>query len=177
MISFKQFLTEGNPLARMYKHASDGRHFIAMSAARPGQSASETKAKMKELEHHFTSHGYGVRKTEGHWEGGKESSIVVHAKSPGNKAGAELMAHARKAGIHHDQDSILHHNGKTARLVGTNDSGYPGKGKTVKVGDRLKMNNPHSEFQTEFHKTVSPERQKIHLSKGRISKGPARFTT
>jgi hypothetical protein len=53
-------------------------------------------------------------------------------------------------GQHFDQDSVLHHNGKTARLVGTNETGYPGKDKSEKVGGRLKYNiDPEPPFQTD----------------------------
>ena len=163
MLTFKEFLAEGNPLARMYKHSKEGRHFVGISAARPGQTKKQRKAAMKDLQKHFRDRGFGYRKAEGHYEGEKEPSIIVHAKKPGRKAAAELMRTAREAGEKHNQDSVLHHTGKTARLVGTNKTGYPGKGKSEKVGGRLKYNNPESPFQTE-----------LRPGKGR---GPARFTT
>lgn len=164
MKSFLEYITEaGNPLARMHKHQEEGRHFIAISAVRPGMSKKEIKSKTKELIQHFTSKGYGVRKAEGHYEGQKEQSIVVHAKAPGREAGAELVAHARAAGEKFNQDSVLHHNGKTARLIGTNETGFPGKGKSEKVGERLKYNDKQSPFQTELR----PSKKKA----------PARFTT
>lgn len=147
----------------MDRFAKEGRHFIAISATRPGMSKKEIKDKTKELVQHFTSKGYGVRRAEGHYEGGKEHSIVVHAKAPGREAGAELVSTARAAGEKFNQDSILHHNGKSARLIGTNETGFPGMGKSEKVGERLKFNNPESPFQTELR----PSKKKA----------PARFTT
>ena len=150
MLKFKEFLKEGNPLARMYKHEQEGRHHIAISAARPGQSKKQRKEAMNKLKKHFRDHGYGFRKAEGHYEGEKEPSIVVHAKTPGNKSASELVRVARAAGERFDQDSVLHHTGKTARLIGTNKTGYPGYGKSEKVGTRLKYNNKESPFQTEL---------------------------
>ena len=166
MLTFKQFINEGNPLARMKTHGDEGRHFVGISAARPGLSKKEIAKRMKTLGKHFTKHGFGYRKAEGHYEGEKEPSLVVHAKAPGRKAGAELMKVARSAAQKYDQDSVLHHNGKTARLVGTNETGYPGMGKSEKVGTRLKYNNPESPFQTELR--PKGKNQKRH---------EARFTT
>ncbi len=107
--------------------------------------------------------GFGVRKAEGRYEGNKETSHIIHAKEAGREAGSELVAFGRKAGQHFDQDSVLHHNGKTARLIGTNETGYPGKDKSEKVGGKLKYNNPESPFQTE----LKPSKKR----------SPARFTT
>lgn len=166
MLTFKQFINEGNPLARMKSHEKEGRHFVGISAARPGLSKKEIKRRMRALGQHFRKHGFGFRDAEGHYEGEKEPSIIVNAKASGRKAGAELMRVARAAGKRFGQDSVLHHNGKTARLVGTNKTGYPGMGKTEKVGTRLKYNNPESPFQTELR------------PKGKHQKGhEARFTT
>ena len=163
MLKFREFLKEGNPLARMYQHSKEGRHFVGISAARPGQSKKERKAATEKLQKYLRKRGYGYRKAEGHYEGDKEPSLVVHAKRRGTRAGKKLLKLAKKAGSRHDQDSILHHDGKTAKLVGTNKTGFPGKGKSEKVGTKLKYNNPESPFQTE-----------LRPGKGR---GPARFTT
>jgi len=166
VLTFKQFINEGNPLARMKQHSDEERHFVGISAARPGLSKKEIKARMKALGQHFRKNGYGFRKAEGHYEGEKEPSMIVHAKKPGRKAGAELMRVAREAGKKFGQDSVLHHSGRTARLVGTNKTGYPGMGKSEKVGSRLKYNNSESPFQTELR------------PKGKNQKGhEARFTT
>ena len=163
MLTFKQFISEGNPLARMFKHSQEGRHFVGISAARPNQTKAERRTETKKLQGYFRKHGFGYRRAKGEYEGESEPSIIVNAKKPGREAGAELLRVAKKAGIKHNQDSILHHDGKTARLIGTNDTGYPGKGKAEKVGTRLKYNNPESPFQTE-------------LRPGK-HRGPARFTT
>lgn len=156
-------LEEGNPLAAMHKHQEAGRHFIVVSTDRPNLSKKEVKTRNKELVSHAREAGYGVRKAEGHYEGTKETSHVIHAKAPGKEAGAELVAFGRKMGHKYDQDSVLHHNGKSARLIGTNKTGYPGKGNAEKVGSKLKFNNPASPFQTEMR----PGKKK----------SPARFTT
>lgn len=156
-------LEEGNPLATMHKHQEEGRHFIALSTERPGLSKRQVRDRNKELMSAAREAGYGVRKSEGRYEGGKETSHVIHAKAPGRKAGAELVAFGRRMGQKYDQDSILHHNSKTARLIGTNETGFPGKDKSEKVGGKLKFNNPESPFQTE-----------LRPSKKR---SPARFTT
>lgn len=143
-------LDEGNPLSRMKKFEDEGRHFIAISTERPGLSKKQVSKRNKELVSMARQAGFGVRKAEGRYEGSKESSHIIHAKASGRKAGSELVAFGRKMGQHFDQDSVLHHNGKTARLVGTNETGYPGKDKSEKVGGRLKYNiDPEPPFQTD----------------------------
>lgn len=156
-------LEEGNPLARMHGQAEKGTHFIAVSTERPGLTKKDVKERNKKLVSMARERGFGVRKSEGHYEGSKETSHIIHAKAPGNKAGAELVAFGREAGRHFDQDSVLHHTGKTARLIGTNTTGFPGMDKSEKVGGKLKFNNPESPFQTELR----PGKKKV----------PARFTT
>ena len=156
-------LEEGNPLAVMHKRQEEGRHFVAMSTERPGLTKKQVKERNKDFVNRARAAGFGVRRAEGRYEGGKETSHIIHAKSPGRESGAELVAFARKEAERLDQDSILHHNGKTARLIGTNETGFPGKGKSEKVGGKLKYNNPESPFQTE-----------LRPSKKRA---PARFTT
>ena len=168
MKSFKEFLKEdalqeSNPLARMQKFQEEGRHFVAISTERPGLSKNEIKSRNKELVSSAREAGFGVRKTKGMYEGGSETSHIIHAKAPGREAGAELVAFGRKMGQKYGQDSILHHNGKSARLIGTNETGYPGMGKSEKVGEKLKYNRPEQPFQTELR----PSKKK----------SPARFTT
>jgi hypothetical protein len=159
----RQELEEGNPLSRMQKHEKEGRHFIGLSTTRPNLSKKEIASRDKELVGMARNAGFGVRKAEGHYEGNKEKSFVIHAKAPGREAGADLVAFGRKAGEHFNQDSVLHHNGKTARLIGTNETGNPGMGKSNPVGSKLKFNNPELPFQTELR----PSKKKA----------PARFTT
>lgn len=146
----KRSLQEGNPLSRMHQQAEKLTHFVAVSTERPNLSKKDVKERNKQLVSMARERGFGVRKAEGHYEGSKETSHVIHAKAPGRKSGAELVAFARQAGKKFDQDSVLHHNGKTARLIGTNETGFPGMDKAEKVGGKLKFNNSESPFQTEL---------------------------
>lgn len=154
MLSFRQFLRqrldEGNPLSRMHSLEKQGRHFIAISAARPNQTPNEESAKMNELESHFRDHGFGIRKAKGSYEGVSEPSLIVHAKDKGDTAGKHLVAFARSAAKKYDQDSILHHDGKAARLIGTNETGFPGLDKSAVVGGKLRYNRPKAKSQTEL---------------------------
>ena len=47
MLSLKQYLQldEGNPLARLYKHKQEGRHFAVLSAQRGSDEATQKKIK------------------------------------------------------------------------------------------------------------------------------------
>jgi hypothetical protein len=163
MRKFGTTISEGNPLSRMRSLEKKGHHFIAISTERPGLTKKQVSERNKKLVSMAREAGLGVRKAEGRYEGGKESSHIIHAKKPGRESGAELVSFGRKIGQHFDQDSVLHHNGKTARLIGTNTTGFPGMDKSEKVGGKLKYNSPESPFQTE-----------LRPSKKR---SPARFTT
>lgn len=155
-------LEEGNPLARVTHHAKEGRHFVGLTSYRTGKSSKENKSSFKELKQKIRKQGYGFREAEGHWEGGKERSLVVHAKAPGAEAGRDLVRDMIGHGRHYGQDSIYHHNGEAGHLIGTNESGYPGNKKVVRVG-KLRYNKPEAEFQTELR----PSKKKA----------PARFTS
>jgi hypothetical protein len=164
MLRYTENLEEGNPLSRMRTLEKEGRHFIAISTERPGLTKKQVAKRNEELMSMAREAGFGVRKTEGRYEGNKESSHVIHARAAGREAGAELVAFGRRAGKHFDQDSVLHHNGKTARLIGTNTTGFPGMDKSEKVGGELKY-NPDEKF---------PFQTELRPSKKR---SPARFTT
>ena len=87
MLSFKQHvqLDEGNPLARLAKHAEEGRHYAILSSQRPHDEVSpeQNKKNHEELKKKLSAQGYTHKEVEGHWEGGKEKSILVHAKGKG----------------------------------------------------------------------------------------------
>jgi len=174
MLSFNAFLTEGNPLARVHKMSQSGRHFVTMSTERPNQSAEERNKRNADLESKLKKQGYSYRKAAGHWEGDKESSYQVYAKGEGSDHGKHLVrdmsAHAR----HYGQDAIMHHNPNrsSARLIGTNKTGYPGFKKRVSIG-RVAYNKPEQPGQTELRQknTEKP------LKPGRTAGTGKKFTT
>lgn len=155
-------LEEGNPLARQVKFEKEKRHFVALTSERKDKSKKENEKNFKELKGKIKAQGYGYRRAQGQWEGGKEKSLVVYAKKPGREAGRDLLRDMLHHGRHYGQDSIMHHDGERASLIGTNESGFPGNKKVVSVG-KSSYNNKESEFQTELR----PSKRKA----------PARFTT
>jgi hypothetical protein len=173
MLSLKQYIVEGNPLARLHKHAQEGRHYAVISAHRPEGEATpeQNKANHAELKKKLTAQGYAHKEVEGHWEGGKEKSILVHAKGKGTEHGKQLLHDVKEHGKSYNQDSVFHHDTESAKLHGTNETGFPGKGKTKPVG-QTRYNKPDSPYQTE----MKPKSDKP-LKKGRTDKGSARFTT
>ena len=173
MLSLKQYMVEGNPLARLHKHAQEGRHYAVLSAHRPEGEATpeQNKARHAELKKKLTAQGYAHKEVEGHYEGSKEKSIMVHAKGTGDEHGKQLLHDVKEHGKHYNQDSIFHHDTKSAKLHGTNATGFPGKGKEEGVG-KTKFNKPDSPYQTE----TKPKSDKP-LKAGRTSKGSAKFTT
>ncbi len=173
MLSLKQYMAEGNPLARLHKHAQEGRHYAVLSVHRPESEATpeQNKANHAELKKKLTSLGYAHKEVEGHYEGGKEKSIMVHARGTGDEHGKKLLQHVKELGSHYNQDSVFHHDTKSAKLHGTNETGSIGKGKTSPVG-QTRYNKPEAPYQTETKpKSNNP------LKKGRTDKGSARFTT
>lgn len=151
MKTFKQFVAEGNPLARVKKNVDDDRHFVGMSAERSGLSPEDNKKRMKDLMKRVRGMGYGYRKTEGRWEGGKEKSIVVNANKPGAEHGKKLKQDMKRLASDFDQDAVFYHSGKEGKLIGTNKTGYPGKGKVEKVG-KVRYNRADAPFQTAYKK-------------------------
>ena len=162
MLTFKEFIVEGNPLSRLSSNIKSGRHFAILSAQRSGLSKQENERRHAGLKKKLTAQGYGHKEVEGHWEGGKEKSIMVNAKKTGATSGAKLRYDMNRHGKAYGQDSVFHHNGTEGKLNGTNRSGYPGKGKSVSVG-KVAYNKPDSPFQTEMR----PSKKKAK----------ARFTT
>ena len=175
MLSLKQYLQldEGNPLAKLYKHKQEGRHFAVLSAQRTPDEATpeENKKRHEELKKKLTAQGYAHKEVEGHWEGTKEKSIMVHAKGSGTEHGKQLYSDMKKHGEHYNQDSIFYHDHNGGKVHGTNETGWPGKGQTKPMG-QLRYNKPDSAYQTE----TKPKSDKP-LKPGRTSKGSAKFTT
>lgn len=175
MHSLKEFienqLNEGNPLARLHKAIESGRHFSVLSGQRAGLSKEENAQRHKALKSDINKAGFSHKEVEGHWEGGKEKSIMVYAKDKGDKSGEELRHHTNSLGAKYDQDAVFHHNSEEGHLRGTNTTGYPGKGKSEVVG-RMVTNRPSAPFQTE----TKPKSDRP-LKPGRTSKAGAKFTT
>lgn len=164
MLTFKDFLAEGNPLARIQKFEQEGRHYSAISAERSGLSAQENHKRMNELKGILKAKGYGYRKAKGMWQGGEENSFVVHAKAPGTLAGESLRQDMIAIGKRYDQDSVLHHDGDHGVLHGTNKTGWPGYGKVERVG-KTHYNRPKQPNQTAFHPTrPDKDRPKITMA-------------
>lgn len=151
MKTFKEFMTEGNPLARVKKNVDSDRHFVGMSAERSHLSPEENKKRMKDLKKKVRALGYGFKQTQGKWEGGSENSIVVHANGTGEDHGKKLKQHMKRLASEFDQDAIFYHSGKEGKLIGTNKTGYPGKGKVEKVG-KVRYNRSDAPFQTAYKK-------------------------
>lgn len=152
-------LEEGNPLSRIAKFGQEKRHFVAITSERSSKSKKENEKNLKELKGKLKAQGYGYRRAQGQWEGGKEKSLIVHAKEPGAESGRELVRDMLQHGRHYDQDSIFHNNGDAGHLIGTNETGYPGNKKVVRKGI-TSYNKEKTDFQTEFRpgKRKSPAR-------------------
>lgn len=158
MKSFKKYLDEGNPLARNVKFETGKkkRHFVALSGERKGKSEKENAARMKDLKQQVKGKGFGFRPSKGMWKGGEENSVVVYAKGTGKWKAKNLLRNMRKLGKKHDQDSIMHHDGKKGTLVGTNKEFGVNKKETLGP-QRYNVSNPEGET---AYKPRKPESQR-----------------
>jgi hypothetical protein len=142
-------LDEGNPLARVHKFEKKNRPTAAITGYRANKSPEENKAAMKSFDKDLRAKGYGFRKSEGTWEGGKEPSRFVTAKGKGNRHVKQFKRDMTNLSTKYDQDAVAIRHNKQTNLVGTNDTGYPGRGKVDNVG-KTRYNVKDAPFQTEF---------------------------
>lgn len=137
LMRFKQFiLDEGNPLSRLYMLKQKGHAMIGISGERGDKSATENKKRNKEVEAEFKKKKIGYRKTRGKWEGGSEDSFIAHSRSPSQEDKKVLKKAGKDIAVGKDQDAVMYQGGKNrqAKMIGTNKSGWPGKGKVRRVG-------------------------------------------
>lgn len=169
MLSFFEYLEErnleeGNPLTRVHKFEKKDRPTAAITGYRAGKSDAENKTAMKSFDKDLRAKGYGFRKSEGTWEGGKEPSRFVTAKGKGNRHVKQFKRDMENLSAKYDQDAVAIRHKKTTNLVGTNDTGYPGKGKVDNVG-KTHYNIKDAPFQTEFNpRKPSGQRPKFTTS-------------
>lgn len=154
MLSFTEYLQEreleeGNPLSRVHKFEKKNRPTAAITGYRANKSPEENKAAMKSFDTDLRSKGYGFRKVKGTWEGGSEPSRFVTAKGKGKRHVKQFKRDMEKLGTKYDQDAVAVRHDKETKLVGTNTTGYPGKGKVDNVG-KTAYNVKDAPFQTEF---------------------------
>lgn len=138
---FKTVINESS-VGRVYQHTKD-RNIGMITAHRAENTAEENKKNNQELEHHIKKAGYGFVKVKGRYvenhgtpeaKNVDEHSYLVMGKKGDDKG--ELKKFLTKHGEKHGQDSILHKSAgeETAKLHGTKEGGWPGKGKTHDVG-------------------------------------------
>lgn len=177
MLTFKQFINEGNYLARIHGQLKKGHTLVALSGARPGMSKKEERAATKRVGDVLRAHGYGYKKTTGDYEGTREPSIVAFAPRGHHE---RIKRIAKKAAAETNpsdpQDSILVKRGKRgkAKLVGTGKADWLPPDTEQEVGGSVLYNNKSSPFQTHVKPVPNKGRK---LKKGRTPKGVARFTT
>ena len=164
MIGFRKFMIEGNPLARNYEFAKEKRHTAGVSAERTGKSDEENAARMISLKKRLKILGYGYRNTKGMWKGGEENSVIVHAKGTGKRHGKTLIRDIKRLGRKHNQDSVLHHDGRRGTLIGTNK--HFGVEKRVRLG-RIRFNKSNPKGETSYNPTKPAETRPKFTSMGR----------
>lgn len=163
MLTFFEYLQErnldeGNPLSRVHKFEKTNRPTAGITGYRAGKSDTENKAAMKSFDKDLRDKGYGFRKTEGSWEGGREPSRFVTAKGKGNRHVKQFKRDMTNLSAKYDQDAVAIRHNKETKLVGTNNTGFPGKGKVDNVG-KTSYNVKDAPFQSEF-KPSKPSSQR-----------------
>ena len=153
MKAFKTLLDESS-LGRVLQHTK-GRNIGMITAHRSENSAKENNARNKELEGHIRKAGFGFIKVKGRYienhgtpeaRAVDEHSYLVVGKKGDD--GGHLLGFLKRHGEKYGQDSVLHKSAKesTAKLHGTREGGFPGKGQTHEVGEF------HPNRAGEFHK-------------------------
>jgi hypothetical protein len=152
MFELSKILLEAS-FARVQKHTQE-RNIGMISASRGHLTPKENNARHSQLKADIRKAGYGHIAVKGRYI---ENHGTPQAKHVDEKAlmvvgkkghdGGQLLGHLKHLGAKYDQDSILHkpHNSATASLHGTNETGYPGKDKSVEVGSY------HANRAGEFH--------------------------
>lgn len=138
---FNTVLTEAN-LSRIKTHLDSDRPIGILTTYRDGKTLAQNKKSNKELESLIQKAGLGYLKMTGRYienYGGEDprpidEDVFFIIGREGDKT--ELKALVTKWGKKYDQDSVLYKEGgkSPATLVGTNNSDFPGLGKTVTLG-------------------------------------------
>lgn len=128
-------------LSRIWKHIEEGRPFGMITAFRWNFDLKQNLARNKQLEAAIRSAGYGFFRMEGHYIEGfgtdneqpvKEQSFFVI----GDDDHATFKLFLKQQGTRFEEDSIFYYDPEKKRgfLVGTNNTGFPGKNKELDVG-------------------------------------------
>ena len=177
MKTFKAIINEAS-IGRVYQH-TQGRNIGMITAHRNENTAEENKQRNKELEHHIRKAGYGYVKVKGryienhgteHAKPVDEHSYLVVGKK-GEDHG-QLKSFLKKHGEHYGQDSVLHkaHNEEHAKLHGTREGGFPGKGKEHDVGTF------HPNRASEFHTAMKGGKKTFAFESVIFLTGPTFFS-
>lgn len=159
MKTYKEILVESS-LSRIHQHTQD-RNIGMITAHRGENTPEQNKAANRELENNIKAAGHGYVKVKGRYLENHgtaqerpvdENSFLVIGKK-GDDSG-ELKNFLLKHGEKHGQDSILHkgHDEPTAKLHGTKEGGWPGKGEEQDVGEF------HPNRAGEFHTAMKGKR-------------------
>lgn len=146
MPSFKDFLTKNiqeSSLSRVFQHTQDNA-FGIITAFRADFSKNENLKRNKSLESDLRALGFGFTKVKGSYpevdeitgeaKRVEEQSLIVFNTS--EQSSKDLKDALVRLGKKYNQDSVLIKERETeiAYLAGTNDTGFPGLGKTEKLG-------------------------------------------
>jgi len=146
----------GRSLARVMHHTQNSTVGI-ITAHRGTHTAAENKSRNQDLARDIRAHGFGFAHIRGRYienYGTKdarpvdEHSFLVIGKK-GHDSGA-LKGFLQHHGEKYGQDSVIHkaHNESTAKLLGTREGAWPGKGKEEDVG------HWHPNRFSEFHSVL-----------------------
>lgn len=138
------FILEGKSYSFNPERDFKARSVGIISACRGGLSYEENASRSESLYNDLKKAGHHIVRAQGSYtenygkpdakDVGETSFIAMHPHRGDDKG--YLFDSLNKLGQKYDQDSILHkpHNSESADLVGTNESGYPGKGKREPQG-------------------------------------------
>jgi len=155
MKTFNQFITEGNPTARML-HKSKTQDTGNISADR-GDDESANRKKRKSLEKDLKKHGIGHKKGVGEYKYGDESEgtgreVSYQTSKPDKMSRRRFGKVMRRLGRKHGQESVITKKGdKPAKLHYTDGS----KTKSDTLGKSKPGKHPQSYGETSGTKVRS----------------------
>ena len=163
MFTFKQFLLEGNPLARKFGLEKKGHTSFMVSAERKSRTPKGNKYAEDRAKRYLTRKKIGYRNTAGKWdEGGgvgRETSMNVQTKNPTPRESRRVERAVKHVAKKWKQDAYIKIDKKGTGVAHyTNDTPDYKKGAKVEYGDtHYNVDNPYGVTQ---YKPRRPEEKR-----------------
>jgi hypothetical protein len=142
MLTFKQFLMEGNPLSRFHSLQQKGHTSFTVSPHRQSRTPEENAKAMKRTKRYLARKKVGYRNTEGKWNEGdgvaKEPSMHVISKGADRRSERRTERAVKHVAKREKQDAYI-----KVDKHGTGTAHYTNKTSDHKKGDKVEYGKAH----------------------------------